>query len=80
MIDIIYCRQSLEKLDSLSITTQIEKCMLYIDKDNYEVYKDEGYSGSTINRPSFQNVLELINNNKVNKLVVYRLDRLARSV
>lgn len=79
-IDIIYCRQSVLKEDSLSINTQIEKSLPYVDKNNYEIYKDEGISGSTIDRESFQKVLELINQDKVDKLVVYRLDRLVRSI
>lgn len=78
-MDIIYCRQSVLKEDSLSIKTQIDKCKYYV-RDNYEVYSDEGYTGSNIDRPSFKQVLELIENDKVEKLIVYRLDRLVRSV
>lgn len=37
----IYARQSVDKKDSVSIETQIEKCE-YITKGNVEIYKDNG--------------------------------------
>ena len=46
----IYARQSIDKKDSVSIETQIEKCELIIDSEK-EIYKDKGYSSKNIDRP-----------------------------
>ena len=79
-ISIIYCRQSLDKKDSLSVEGQEDKCKLMLFNEPYELYIDKGYSGKSINRPAFNKVLELIKKDKVKKLVTYRLDRLSRSI
>lgn len=77
----IYCRQSVDKKDSISIETQIEKCKLLVpDGEEYEVYFDKGYSGKNLNRPEFQKMLNNIKLGKANKLITYKLDRVSRSV
>ena len=77
----IYARQSLDKKDSLSISSQIEFCKREIkDGEEYKVYTDKGYSGSNINRPAFEKLLEDVQNNRVSKVIVYRLDRISRSL
>ncbi|PYG87370.1 DNA invertase Pin-like site-specific DNA recombinase [Ruminiclostridium sufflavum DSM 19573] len=77
----IYARQSLDKKDSLSISSQIEFCKREIkDGEEYRVYTDKGYSGSSINRPAFEKLLEEVQNNRVSRVIVYRLDRISRSL
>ncbi len=77
----IYARQSLDKKDSLSISSQIEFCKREIkDGEEYKIYTDKGYSGSNINRPAFEKLLEDVKNNRVSKVIVYRLDRISRSL
>lgn len=77
----IYARQSVDKKDSISIETQIEICQKEIDsKEKVEVYYDKGYSGSNINRPSFQKLLNDIKDGKITKVIIYRLDRMSRSL
>ena len=50
----VYVRQSIDKKDSISIESQIAKCMTEVDEnDDLKVYKDKGFSGKNINRPSF---------------------------
>ncbi len=77
----IYSRQSLDKKDSISIETQIELCKKEM-KDNsaYKVYQDKGFSGKNTDRPAFKELLKDIEENKINKLIVYRLDRISRSI
>lgn len=79
-LNIIYCRQSLEKKDSLSVEGQEDKCKAMLGGEPYELYVDKGWSGKNINRPAFQKVMKLIKQNKVKRLVTYRLDRLSRSI
>lgn len=76
----IYARQSIEKKDSVSIESQIEKCKTYCDEQDYKIYKDSGYSGKNINRPQFSKLLEDIKNGSVKKVIAYRLDRISRSI
>jgi len=77
----IYARQSLDKKDSLSISSQIDFCKREItDNEGYKVYTDRGYSGGNMNRPAFEKLLEDVQNNKVTKVIVYKLDRISRSL
>lgn len=76
----IYARQSIEKKDSVSIETQIEKCKSFCNEQEYKIYKDAGYSGKNINRPQFSKLLEDIKSGLIKKVVSYRLDRISRSI
>ena len=77
----IYARQSLDKKDSLSISSQIDFCKREItDNGKYKVYTDRGYSGGNMHRPAFEKLLDDVQNNRVAKVIVYRLDRISRSL
>ena len=77
----IYARQSIDKKDSISIETQIELCKRQLpDGTPCVVYPDKGYSGSNINRPEFQRLLEDVKSGKIDRIITYRLDRISRSV
>ena len=45
----------------------------------FRVYTDAGFSGSNTNRPALQQLLRDVDAGKVQKVVVYKLDRLSRS-
>lgn len=81
MFDAIYTRQSVDKPDSISIETQVDFCKKEV-ADNYpiKVYNDKGYSGKNIERPGFQELLRDIQRKMVRRVIVYRLDRISRSV
>ncbi len=74
-----YARQSVEKKNSISIEGQIELCENTAG-EKLKVYKDRGYSGKNTDRPGFQKLMKDIENGKIEKLYVYRLDRFSRSV
>ncbi|MBQ2752734.1 MAG: recombinase family protein [Firmicutes bacterium] len=77
----IYARQSVDKKDSISIDTQVEFCKKELDySDDYKVYSDKGYSGSNISRPAFQQMIHDVRNGIIDHIIVYRLDRISRSV
>ena len=79
----IYVRQSLDKKDSLSIESQIDLCINYLgnpSEDEYIIYRDSGWSGKNLERPSMKKLINDIKNELISKVVCYRLDRLARSV
>jgi len=73
---------SQEQVDGYSIGEQIERLTKYCEAMEWEIYKiytDPGYSGGTTDRPGLQNMLEDVRAGKVDKVVVYKLDRLSRS-
>ncbi len=45
-----------------------------------DIAADEGYSGSTLDRPGLQAALQLIRRGRANTLLVVKLDRLSRSL
>lgn len=82
--NIVYVRKSLEELQKNSIEMQIS-----IAKEKarrlgaviHEEYIDSGVSARSIdmyNRPALKKLLDDIKNDKVNKVFVYKRDRLAR--
>lgn len=81
----IYSRKSKFTGKGDSVENQIEMCKQYImnhlegDVD-FLIYEDEGFSGSTINRPQFKKLIQDIKLKKINYLVCYRLDRISRNV
>lgn len=75
----IYARQSIDKKDSVSIEGQIDLCECECDSD-YTVYQDKGYSGKNTDRPAFQKMMQAVEHDVISKIVVYRLDRISRSI
>ena len=45
----------------------------------YKVYADPGFSGGSTNRPALQQLIQDVKDHRINKVVVYKLDRLSRS-
>lgn len=48
--------------------------------DDFEIYIDDGYSGKNLNRPKVQALLEECRSGKVDAVIVWKLDRLSRSL
>lgn len=46
----------------------------------YKVYREEGVSAKNTNRPKFQEMIQDMKYGKINKIIVYKLDRLTRSI
>ena len=76
----IYARQSVNKLDSISIESQIERCEKEVTCGNVKVYADRGYSGKNTERPEFRRLMSDIAAGDISRVIVYRLDRISRSV
>lgn len=80
----IYIRVSTDAQaeEGYSIEAQKEQLSAYcISKGikNYEFYIDGGWSGSNINRPEIQRLINDSKNGKISHCIVYKLDRLSRS-
>ncbi len=76
----IYARQSVDKLDSISIESQIEFCRYETRGETYRVYQDKGYSGKNTDRPQFQTMLADLRSGRIQSVIVYKLDRMSRSI
>lgn len=76
----IYARQSIDKKDSISIETQIELAVKADPDTPYQVYIDKGFSGKNTKRPQFQQLMNDVRNKKINKVIVYKIDRFSRSL
>jgi site-specific DNA recombinase len=86
----IYTRKSTDKgleQDFNTLDAQREACLAYITSQKSEGwaaskdhYNDGGYSGGSIERPALQQLLEDIKARKINIVVVYKIDRLTRSL
>lgn len=80
----IYARVSTEaqaKKES-SIPEQIERCRKYceaLDWTVYGVYTDAGFSGANTDRPALKNLIADVSGGHIDKILVYKLDRLSRS-
>ena len=72
-----------DKSESNSITNQKILLKEYAkNTENIKVYNyyiDDGYSGTTFNRPDFQRLINDITENKVNCIIVKDLSRLGRN-
>ncbi len=84
MAIIIYARKSVERENSISCETQIEYCrtMIKPDERSEEVIPivDNGFSGGNVNRDGFQKMMKLISLGKIRKVIVYKIDRISRSL
>lgn len=86
----IYTRKSSEEgLEQgfNSLDAQREACEAFILSQQHEgwklvptFYDDGGYSGGNIERPALQQLLTDIDQKKINVVVVYKVDRLTRSL
>lgn len=81
----IYIRVSTEEQvkDGFSISAQRERLKAYClaqDWNDFKFYVDEGISAKDTNRPQLQKLIKHIEEGKINTVLVYRLDRLTRSV
>lgn len=83
----IYSRKSVyrDNSDSVKVQTQLgmdyAKIIFKGKKIKFKVYdKDEGFSGKNTDRPSFRELMEDVENNRLNAVVVYKLDRISRNV
>jgi site-specific DNA recombinase len=87
---VIYTRKSTDEgLDQSfnSLDAQREACAAFIKSQNHEDwtlvskhFDDGGFSGGTTNRPALQALLAEVKARKIDIIVVYKIDRLTRSL
>lgn len=84
MAIVLYARKSVERENSISCETQIEYCKSVIKPDERSekvlTFVDNGFSGGNVNRDGFQKMMNLVRQGRVSKVIVYKLDRISRSL
>jgi len=86
----IYTRKSTDEgleQDFNSLDAQHEACAAYALSQKHEGwttlsdrYDDGGYSGGTMERPALSRLLAAVEAGKVDAVIVYKVDRLTRSL
>ncbi len=86
----IYTRKSSEEgleQDFNSLDAQREACEAYIASQKHEGwellpdhYDDGGISGGHLDRPALQRLMQAVDQKRVDQIVVYKIDRLTRSL
>lgn len=59
---------------------EMKKLCMYKNYQIYKVYREEGVSAKNMNRPKFQEMMRDLKDGKINRIIVYKLDRLTRSI
>lgn len=81
----LYIRVSTEDQakEGYSIDAQKRKLLSYAESQDWEVSSvliDDGYSAKDLNRPAMQELLEKVRSEEIDVVLVFKLDRLTRSV
>lgn len=86
----VYTRKSTDhnlELEFNSLDAQREACEAYIKSQAHEgwrliptKYNDGGHSGASLQRPALQALLDDVRAGKIDVIVVYKIDRLTRSL
>src|ERR1700744_2913692 len=86
----VYTRKSTDhglELEFNSLDAQREACEAYVRSQAHEGwrlvpdrYDDPAYSGGSLDPPALQQLLRDVDAGKVNVIVVYKIDRLTRSL
>lgn len=80
----LYCRVSTQEqaINGHSLNEQMERLQKYSEAMCWQVckvYSDAGFSGATIDRPALQELIRDAKSRRIDKILVYKLDRLSRS-
>lgn len=59
---------------------ETKKLCMHKNYQIYKVYREEGVSAKNMNRPKFQEMIQDLKDGKINRIIVYKLDRLTRSI
>lgn len=81
---VLYVRVSTaeQAKEGYSIGEQIERLKKYCEAMGWTVvaiFVDPGYSGGDMNRPGLRDMIKTVQDEDIDKVVVYKLDRLSRS-
>lgn len=82
----IYVRRAVRSpFDGTTVDLQRDNCEAFVREHGWHVredlvFVDDGYSGTTLDRPALSRLRELIAAGEIDAVVTYRLDRISRQV
>ena len=81
----LYVRVSTEEqaVNGDSLRTQREELTKYAIANGFHIfgiYEDDGFSATNLKRPALQRLLKDVEQNKINRILITKLDRLSRGV
>ncbi len=80
----IYARKSIERENSVSCEAQTAYCKAMLRPEEKEeeilIFTDNGKSGANMVREAFQEMMRGVEKGEIRKIIVYRLDRISRSL
>lgn len=81
----LYIRVSTEEqaINGDSLRTQREELTKYANENGFHIfniYEDDGFSATNLNRPALQRMLKDVEQNQINRILITKLDRLSRGV
>ncbi len=79
---VAYARFSSDGQRDESIDAQLRAINNFIEQNGYSLlrtFADRGISGTTDNRPEFLSMIDFVKKNKVDAVIVHKLDRFARN-
>ena len=88
----LYIRVSTQRQAAVqegSLDTQEARLRSYVDYKScgsvdswqvVEVYREEGHSGKDLKRPEFERLMQDVQSGRVNTVIVWKIDRLTRSL
>lgn len=59
---------------------KLKKLCEYKEYQIYKIYREDGVSAKNMDRPKFKEMIQDMKDGKINKIIVYKLDRLTRSI
>ena len=59
---------------------KLKKLCEFKEYEIYKLYREEGVSAKNTNRPKFKEMINDMKSGKINKIIIYKLDRLTRSI
>jgi len=81
---ILYCRVSSEgQVEGTSLDTQLDRGRAFCSSQGWSlsaIFKEEGESGKSTDREAFQQMVAYLQDNPINTLLVFKLDRLFRNL
>lgn len=80
----LYARVSTQEQakEGYSIDEQIDRLKKFCEahgKSDFKVFVDPGHSGADMERPALQEIIKGVKDGEIEKVIVYKLDRLSRS-
>jgi len=75
-----FCKYELRDVSSINISNSNGVGIDSLNNLSYREYVDKGYSGKNTDRPQFQQLVRDIEQGLVRRVIVYKLDRISRSI